>query len=167
MANDLEESYFGHWWPLVTWTNIFLIANAIAGVCAFEWAWHKTRRFRNPIIELNAQFPELCRYDAPKWQKWKQYPGAMTLLIPRFIVCFLCMVVIAIFINIWLIGHNRVDPITGCRRMLCVGTLKFFCSIIGIVGFFTYLGHEYMTPEQVNFYEEHLGPIEEQRRYQS
>ena len=167
MSNALEESFFGKWWPLVTWVNFLLILNAILGLIMFEWAWFKTRRFRKPIMELNAQFPELCRYDAPKWKKWKQYPGAVTLLIPRFMFSVLCMVLIAIFLNIWLIGHNRANAITGCRRALCVGTLKLFCNLIGIVGLFTYLGNEEMTPEQVNFYEEYLGPIEEQRKYQS
>ncbi len=165
MANDLQESEFGHWWPLFTWVNILLVINAILGLAIFEWAWFKTRRFRKPIAELNAQFPELCRYDAPNWKKWKQYPGAVTLLIPRFIFSILCVIFIAIFLNLWLIGHNRVDSITGCRRMLCVGTVKLFCNLIGIVGLFTYLGNDRLTLEDVNYYEEYLGPIDQQKKY--
>ncbi len=71
MANDLQESEFGSWWPFFTWVNILLVLNAILGLVVFEWAWFKTRRFRKPIAELNAQFPELCRNDAPNWKKWK------------------------------------------------------------------------------------------------
>ena len=33
---------------------IFAIVNAVLGLALFERAWYKTRRFRNPVIELNA-----------------------------------------------------------------------------------------------------------------
>ena len=70
-GGDLEKSVFGEYWPMMTWTNIILIANSVLGLLVFEWAWYRSRRFRNPIQELDAQFPELRRFDAPKWKKWK------------------------------------------------------------------------------------------------
>ena len=54
MAKDLETSYFGEWWPALTWLNFLLVANTVLGILVFEVAWHKTRRFRKPIKELDA-----------------------------------------------------------------------------------------------------------------
>ena len=116
---DLETATFGAYWPLFTWTNILLGANAILGLVAFEWAWYKTRRFRNPILELDTQFPELRRLDAPKWAKWKHYPGAVTLMIPRLLIFFTIIILLGILLNIFLICHDRSRPITGCRKFLC------------------------------------------------
>jgi len=41
---DLEETYFGSYWPYLTWTNMLLLVNAILGLTLFEFAWYKTRR---------------------------------------------------------------------------------------------------------------------------
>ena len=51
---DLETSTFGSFWPELTTMRIFIVLNAIFGLAAFEWAWYKARRFRNPILELSA-----------------------------------------------------------------------------------------------------------------
>ena len=39
--------------------------------------------------------------------------------------------------------------------------------MIAIVGWFTFYSYTYLSLEQVNFYEEYLGPLEDQRQYQS
>ena len=161
MANNLETSTFGAYWPLFTWTNILLLFNAIFGLLMFEWAWHKTRRFRNPIQELDTQFPELRRFDGPKWAKWKHYPGAVTLMIPRFIICMLLLLLLIILLNIFLIGHSRERPITGCRKFLTSSTISLLTNLMCIVSWFTYMGNDRLSLEDVNNYEEYLGPISE------
>ena len=166
MANDLETSTFGAYWPLFTWTNILLVANAILGIVAFEWAWYKTGRFRNPIQELDAQFPEIRRFDAPKWAKWKHYPGAVTLMIPRILICLTLLSILIICLSIFLIGHNRDLPITGFRKFLTSNSLKLITNLMCIVSWFTYMGHERLSMEDVNHYEEYLGPVFEQGNYQ-
>ena len=99
-------------------TNCLLALNAVLGLAAFEWAWFKTRRFRNPIQALDEQFPELRRFDAPHWAKWRHYPGAVTLMFPRILTSFMVFLTMAIVLNIILIGHNRSKPITGVRKVL-------------------------------------------------
>ena len=146
---------------------IGLGCNALCGLVLFEWAWYKTRRFRNPILELNAQFPELARHDAPKWRKWKLYPGAITLLVPRILLIMVLGLILGILLNLWLVCHDRARPITGCRRVLCRGTLKICVNLMGIFGWFTYFGYEYVSQERVNFYEEYLGSVQDQRRWQT
>ena len=58
--------------------------NAILGFIALEWAWCKLLRFRKPILALENAMPAFRRHDAQKWRKWTFYPGALTLLLPRF-----------------------------------------------------------------------------------
>ena len=65
----------------------------------------------------------------------------MTLLLPRFIWCALLMIIMAIGVNIFLIGHDRKKAITGCRKFFCKMLIKFCVNLIAIGGCFTYLGH--------------------------
>ena len=136
-------------------------ANAILGLIAFEWAWFKTRRFRNPIQELSNQFPEIRRYDAVHWAKWKHYPGAITLMIPRILISTFSLILLVLCLNIFLIGHNRNKPIVGCRKFLTSNSLKLITSFLCIVGWFTYPSHEEISLEEVNHYIEYLGPVAE------
>ena len=43
--------------------QILLLINAVLGIIAFEWAWFKFKRFRNPNKELSALYPGLRRDD--------------------------------------------------------------------------------------------------------
>jgi len=147
MVTDLEKSTWGPIWPYVTWLNVLLVLNAALGLTAFEWAWRKTRRFRKPIEELDAQFPELARKDAPNWKKWKLYPGAITLLVPRLIWTMLVGVIMVILLNVILICHDSSGPITGCRRFFLRRVMYICTNLISVVGWFTYLGSENMTME--------------------
>lgn len=165
MAKELEKATFGEYYELVTWTNTLLILNAVLGLALFEWAWYKTRRFRNPIQELDAQFPELRRNDAGNWRKWKHYPMALTLMIPRILFSVLMALLLWFMLSIFLIGHDRSRPITGCRRLLCQGTLRINVQLMSVISWFTYMGYRRLTLEDVNHYEEYLGPLEEQMRY--
>ena len=167
MANDLEVSYFGEFVPLITWVNVLIFANVVLGIVMLEVAWYKTRRFRKPIEELDAKFHFISRSDAIKWKKWKQYPGAVTIMIPRLLLFVLVCFVMAVLLNICLIGHNRSTPVTGCRFFFVRGIFYIFVTIMSIVCFFTFQRRVYKTLEEVNFYEEYLGTREEQRAYQS
>ena len=147
--------------------GLMLLVNAGLGVLWLEWAWYRTRRYRKPIAELNAQFPELCRYDAPGWRKWKLYPGAMTFLIPRFLFIIGTMTTTALLLKIWLIGHKGTRPMSRIRKFLCTATVHTCAKLMGIFGWWTDFSYNYLTPEEVNHYEEYLGPLEEQKRYQT
>ena len=137
---------------------IFAIVNAVLGLALFEWAWYKTRRFRNPIIELNAQFPELSRNDAPHWRKWKLYPGALTIMLPRFVGLLAIGGVMWLLLKFWLCCHKPEKPMGRCRRCLVRWTFKISMTFMGLM-WFTWYGYEYISDEQVNNYEEYLGPL--------
>ena len=164
MASDLEKAEFG-FVSSVTWWHILLAVNAILGIVLLEWAWKKTARHRNPIDELNCQFPELRRYDAADWKKWKFYPGAMTLLIPRILSFAFWGIALAVFINIFMIGHDRSQPLSGIRKYIVKYWLKLCTHCIFIFTCFNIATSSDMTLEDVDNYEEYLGPVDEQRRY--
>ena len=55
MTTDLEESIYGEpLLPELEYWHILLIVNALLGIILLEYAWYKLRRFRKPILELNA-----------------------------------------------------------------------------------------------------------------
>ena len=105
--------------------TILLALNAFCGLCMMEWAWHKFRRFRNPNRDLDVLYPAYRRDDATKWKKWKLYPGAMTILIPRILISVLVAISLVIWLNIFMLGHTKDTPITGCRRAI----LSFFYKL--------------------------------------
>lgn len=117
---------------------IFAIVNAVLGLIVFEWAWYKTRRFRNPIIELNAQFPELSRNDAPNWRKWKLYPGALTFMLPRFLGLLVIGGIMWLLLKFWLCCHNPKRPMKGCRRCLVRWTFKICMFLMGFLCWWTW-----------------------------
>ena len=138
---DLVTSEYGSFWPEFTTIRMFIALNAITGLISFELAWYKLRRFRKPIHELNAQFPELAKQEAVTWKKWKLYPGALTLFLPRLIVIAIGATLTGFLLNIWLLCHNRERPITGLRKLLCKVTAKLGLNICMIFGWFTWFRH--------------------------
>ena len=149
------------------WTLVPLGINALLGLIGFEWAWWKLRRFRKPIAELDQQFPELARKDAPLWKKWKLYPGAVTLLVPRLLLVIIFCLLMALLLWLALICHDRRRPLSGCRRSIVRAIVYGGTWLISLVGWFTSLSYRRMSRDQVNFYEEYLGSQEEQRLAQA
>ena len=137
---------------------IALVANAVLGLCVFEWAWAKFARFRRPNKDLNELFPAMARSDSPKWQKWKFYPGAVTLMLPKIFFCILVFVILLLCLNIVMIGQAPNQPVTGVRNVLLKFIYKSACLIMGIGGLNTWFNSpRYITLDEVNHYEKYLG----------
>ena len=87
----------------------------------------------------------------------------MTVVIPRFIGAVLAGIIIVIQCNICLICHDRSKPLQPGFRKWC---LKWVYNIgarsLAYWILFTHYSVEYVTPEEVNYYEEWLGTKEEQ-----
>ena len=81
-----------------------IFMNAFLGLIIFEFSWGKFRRFRNPNRDLDALYPSYRRDDAIHWQKWKLYPGAVTIMLPRVIFMLLTCVGLLIWLNILMLG---------------------------------------------------------------
>jgi hypothetical protein len=100
------------------WKITLVIINAVLGLALFELTWHRLRRVRKMDTEfgyINKQFPVYRRIDVNLWARWKFWPGAMTLLIPRFLATFAFFIIAWISVVIILIGVPREEPLKGCR----------------------------------------------------
>ena len=95
------------------------------------------------------------RFDAKNWAKWKCYPGALTLLIPRISIMILSILALSLTINILLIGTTPNEkPIKNGIRKGCIKFLvKFTCNFHCIFGFWAYCTYEFIDWD----YEEYLG----------
>lgn len=63
-----------------------LVANAIIGLILFEIAWKMTAKLRIADEERDKNYPSRRRLDIGKPQKWRFYPGALTILLPRILL---------------------------------------------------------------------------------
>ena len=123
-------------------TSIIFVLNSLIGLTLFEWAWAKSYRVRNPIKELDDMFPAYKRLDATKWKKYYFYPGALTLLVPRFVLGTLCFASLVLWINITMIGQEKNAPIGRCRKRCLLFWYKYHTYILVSVTFFTRLTWE-------------------------
>jgi hypothetical protein len=85
------------------------------------------------------------------------YPAAMTILIPRVIVFFVCIFLLAVFCRIFLICHDVNKPVTGCRYALIYMSFQLWVRLPVLVALFGWISHKQYTPEEVD-YSEYLGP---------
>ena len=154
---SLEEPAF---WRFNSWYSILLITNAVLGLVLLEVSWYRSRRFRNPIPELESKMAAFNRIDAQRWNKLLLYPGAMTICIPRFLIGVLCGLCMVIFSSVLLIGQPMNMPITGCRKVVLRWINKLFVTLFAFFCNFSILSWKYVSEEEVNFYEEYLGPKE-------
>ena len=145
--------------------KLLLCINAALGLYLFEWAYWRMRRFRNPNRDLDAIYPAYCRKDALKWRRWKLWPGAMTLLVPRLIMTTIITVSNVIFVKIILMCHNEEVPILGCRKAVLKFVFWLHSHLVCILCLFHFLKYEYVSEEAVGHYEEYLGSLAKQLSY--
>lgn len=142
--------------------NIIIILNAFFGWLYLEWAWAKFRRFRNPNKDLDAIYPAYTRTDCQKWQKWKLYPGAVTIAGPRALFGILASISLLFWLNICLFGLEKGVPIHGFRRKCLQFIYWFHAHIISLGTFFCLSQYRYVSKDEVGNYEEYLGSQQEQ-----
>jgi len=63
--------------------GLYFGVQAIIGVVALEYAWARTKRFREVDEKRDSMFPQFRRNDVSHWSRWKFYPGAMLLMPTR------------------------------------------------------------------------------------
>lgn len=118
---------------LATVLLILFAVNMIVGLAAFEWAWYKMRPVREIKEERDSKYPAFRRWDVPKWEKWKFYPGAVLLMPIKLITSVLIVILCYVFIRIITLGHNFNEnkPIKGWLRNLLIGYVyKLMASIL-------------------------------------
>lgn len=146
-------------WKWDSWQVILLLLNASLGLILFEWAWYKNRRWRKPITELDILLPAFRRTDAEHWHKWMLYPGAVTLLIPRFLFGVVLVFVLCILIKIGLICQPMDEPITGCRKHFIRWSYRIITFLFQFFSNFNFVTWKHLSMQDVNYYEDWLGPV--------
>jgi hypothetical protein len=106
-------------------------------------------------------FPAFRRKDALTWRKWKFYPGAMFLLVPKAIFTVLMMLLNVLIVKIFMTCHDPRKPLKGCRKFLINGTYYLTARLISVFSFFTWSTYRYMSETEVD-YSEYLGTNEPQ-----
>jgi len=91
------------------------VLNALLGLLIFEVCWKVTKPIREIDEARDSKYPAFRRYDAVKWRRWKFYPGAVTFLLPRFLLVLGNLVLCWVFTVIFTLGANIDKPLTGCR----------------------------------------------------
>ena len=131
-----------------SWHIFVLITNAMLGLILFEWAWIKMNGYRiapKQLPELNERMAVFRRRDAETWRKWKFYPGALTVLLPRILLLGIFGVLLLTILSIGLIGYDKSKPMTGCRRWVVRSTYVFWAHTFSSIIFWTCCRYKYIT----------------------
>ena len=91
------------------WCNL-LIINAVLGIAALEFAFYKTRVLFDGNEERDKKYPAFRRHDLQYWKRWRLYPVAATLLIPRIIGAVLILLSVIPFCLVAGIGQDHRKP---------------------------------------------------------
>ena len=100
------------------WAYVMLV-NAILGLALFELAYARFKRFpdmNTKYAHVTERFPAMKRLDSHGWARWKFWPGAMTIFIPRAIIIISLNFLLWPISSIILIKQPVDAPILGCRR---------------------------------------------------
>ena len=105
----------------LTWVHaiIWPVLNALLGILLIEYCWAMTKPIRDIDEARDSKYPAFRRYDAVKWSRWKFYPGAVTLMLPRLFFISFNLFLAWIFTLIITLGSDMEQhPLIGCRRKI-------------------------------------------------
>ena len=73
----------------MAWLTYLAILNSIAGVLLVELlVFRRHQTVINVDEARDARWPAFRRLDTHNWKRWRIYPGAMTMMLPRVILFF-------------------------------------------------------------------------------
>ena len=113
-------------------------------------------------MELDILLPAFRRTDCDKWHKWMLYPGAVTLLIPRFLFGVVTVLILVVFVKIALLCKPMNEPITGCRKCFIRWCYRISCFLFQFFSNFNFVTWKHLSVHDVNYYEDWLGPLAKQ-----
>ena len=121
----------------VKWWQSCLIVNAFYGLVFFELGWRDTYRFRQIDEERDKLFPAFRRLDVKTWsrQKWRFYPGAMTLMPIRALISLGSFALCCLIMHFVMLGHDMKKPTTGLREYVRSTLFWFWCGLIPSAAF--------------------------------
>ena len=115
---------------------ILIYLNAFTGIFVIERKLYAVRRhFDKKYDSLNDMFPGFRRTDCKKWSRWKFYPGAMTILIPRIVLITFLVLLGWAGLCLLLCCHDMKKPLGTCHRVTVRGFYKFIlCMVMFLYG---------------------------------
>jgi hypothetical protein len=115
--------------------GIYLIVQAVIGVLAFEYAWYKTKRYREVNEDRDSQYQAFCRLDAKNWSRFKFYPGAVLMMPSRIVLLLIDGMILTFIVTILSFGHDfRKGPMkNGCRKYIIYFAYHVCCSFYLII----------------------------------
>ena len=64
-----------------------------------EWAFYRTRRFRDGNETRDAKYPPFRRNDVKNWKRWRFYPGAIFMMPTRCLFLVLDAMILVLIIK--------------------------------------------------------------------
>ena len=78
---------------------IYFGVQAFIGIIAIEYAFYRTKRFREIDEKRDSEFPAFRRLDAKYWARWKFYPGAMFTMPTRLALLVIDTIFLTFFVK--------------------------------------------------------------------
>lgn len=86
----------------------------------------------------------------------------MTVLIPRFLFGCIIALICILLVKLALIGHPANEPLGGCRKPFIRWCYKVFTFLFQLITNFNVVTFNKLTLDDVDHYQEWLGPKEQQ-----
>ena len=98
--------------------TIIFVVQAVIGILLVEYSFKSSKRALSAPEEFWNEFPSYRRLDLHKWARWKFYPGAVTVLVPKTILIFTILFTLGIVSKIMYWGESLDRPLTGIRQRI-------------------------------------------------
>ena len=98
--------------------TIIFVVQAVIGILLVEYSFKSSKRALSAPEEFWNEFPSYRRLDLQNWARWKFYPGAVTVLIPKTILIFTILFTLGIVSKIMYWGESLDRPLTGIRQRI-------------------------------------------------
>ena len=85
----------------------------------------------------------------------------MTLMIPRMLLMLTIGALMVVLVNLFLLGHDRKRAMGPIRTFLCRNSVRICVWLMALLGWWTLLTYKHLSRDDVDFYEEYLGPVAE------
>ena len=106
-------------WLAENWYYIF-IGQGLIGLALCEFGYRGLDRMRDVVEERDREWPSWRRRDVKNHARWKYYPGAFTVLIPKLLIFAMAVLLWTICFMI-LYGcscRSRDRPPQGCSNKI-------------------------------------------------
>ncbi len=93
------------------------------------------------------------RTDAPKWNKFKLYIGAVTVLLPRILISVFILLLLVVVTTVLLIGKRSREQLqNGCRKYLLKLAYRITMNLIGFITFWTVISSKNQKNVSYEYY---------------